>query len=141
MYTYKRKAQFHETDRMGIIHHSNYIKWMEEARVGMMDLLGVSYRDMEDKYRIGSPVVSVNVDYKKYVEFGDELEIEVSVKKYNGAILEVCYNIVNRTKDQLAATAWSKHCFLKDGKLVSLKHEIPELDRSFREELKKDTTE
>ena len=35
-YTYYRKAQYHETDQMGIIHHSNYVKWMEEARIGYM---------------------------------------------------------------------------------------------------------
>ena len=33
MFKYIRKAQYHETDKMGIIHHSNYIKWMEEARI------------------------------------------------------------------------------------------------------------
>ena len=32
-YTYYRKAQYHETDQMGIIHHSNYVKWMEEASI------------------------------------------------------------------------------------------------------------
>lgn len=136
MYIYKRKAQFHETDKMGIVHHANYLKWMEEARIEYMDSLGLTYRAMEDEYRIASPVASVNVDYKRYVEFGDELEIQVTVQKYNGAILEVCYNILNKTKDQQAASAWSKHCFLKDGTLVSLKHELPDMDRRLREELK-----
>ena len=41
MFVYKRRAQYHETDQMGIIHHSNYVKWMEEARVRFMDLLGL----------------------------------------------------------------------------------------------------
>ena len=39
-YTYYRKAQYHETDQMGIIHHSNYVKWMEEARIGYMSRMG-----------------------------------------------------------------------------------------------------
>ena len=42
-YTYCRKAQYHETDQMGIIHHSNYVKWMEEARIGYMNQMGFSY--------------------------------------------------------------------------------------------------
>lgn len=42
-YTYYRKAQYHETDQMGIIHHSNYVKWMEEARIGYMSRMGFSY--------------------------------------------------------------------------------------------------
>ena len=43
-YTYYRKAQYHETDQMGIIHHSNYVKWMEEARIGYMNQMGFSYK-------------------------------------------------------------------------------------------------
>ncbi|WP_419094243.1 acyl-CoA thioesterase, partial [[Ruminococcus] torques] len=44
MYSYIRKAKYHETDQMGIIHHANYIKWMEEARIAMLDQLGFPYR-------------------------------------------------------------------------------------------------
>ena len=40
MGVYRRKAQYHETDQMGIIHHSNYVKWMEEARIDFMKELG-----------------------------------------------------------------------------------------------------
>ena len=134
MFTYRRKAQFHETDKMGMIHHSNYIKWMEEARIEYMNTLGLSYRAMEDEYGIGSPVVSVNVEYKHYVEFGDELEIDVSIPKYNGAILEVSYEFRNLTKGLKAAEARSKHCFLKDGTLVSLKKELPGLHARLKEE-------
>ena len=41
---YLRKAQFYETDGMGIIYHGNYIHWMEEARTDLMDQIGWSYR-------------------------------------------------------------------------------------------------
>ena len=34
------KAQYYETDQMGIIHHSNYIRWFEEARVGFLEEIG-----------------------------------------------------------------------------------------------------
>ena len=40
MGVYRRKAQYHETDQMGIIHHSNYVKWMEEARIDFMKEMG-----------------------------------------------------------------------------------------------------
>ena len=43
MGVYRRKAQYHETDQMGIIHHSNYVKWMEEARIDFMKELGFGY--------------------------------------------------------------------------------------------------
>jgi len=62
-YTYCRKAQYHETDQMGIIHHSNYVKWMEEARIGYMNQMGFSYKKVEELGVI-SPVVEISVAYK-----------------------------------------------------------------------------
>lgn len=44
---YTHQAQYYETDQMGIIHHSNYIRWMEEARMDLMDQIGLSYKEME----------------------------------------------------------------------------------------------
>ena len=134
MYVYRRKAQYHETDRMGIIHHANYIKWMEEARIEFMDSIGLTYREMEDM-GITSPVVSVNVEYKKQVEFGDKVEIRISVAKYDGAVLELEYEIYNITKDELCTVAQSRHCFLHDDRLVSLKKELPKLDTDLREQM------
>lgn len=44
---YEHHAKYYETDQMGIIHHSNYIKWMEEARMDLMEQIGLSYKEME----------------------------------------------------------------------------------------------
>ena len=41
---YEHHAKYYETDQMGIIHHSNYIKWMEEARMDLMEQIGLSYK-------------------------------------------------------------------------------------------------
>ncbi len=58
---YEHHAKYYETDQMGIIHHSNYVKWMEEARLDLMDQIGLNYRQMEDM-EIISPVLSISVD-------------------------------------------------------------------------------
>lgn len=126
-YTYYRKAQYHETDQMGIIHHSNYVKWMEEARIGYMNQMGFSYKTVEEMGII-SPVVEISVAYKKQVSFDDEIQISVSIKKYNGISLEFNYQFFNITKNEICTTAYSRHCFLKNGKLISVKKEVPELD-------------
>ena len=126
-YTYYRKAQYHETDQMGIVHHSNYVKWMEEARIGYMDQMGFSYKRVEEMGII-SPVVEISVAYKKQVSFDDEIQIRVSVKKYNGISLEFNYEFYNTTRNEICTTAYSRHCFLKNGKLISVKKEVPELD-------------
>ena len=126
-YTYYRKAQYHETDQMGIIHHYNYVKWMEEARIGYMNQMGFSYKRVEEMGII-SPVVEISVAYKKQVSFDDEIQISVSIKKYNGISLEFNYQFFNITKNEICTTAYSRHCFLKNGKLISVKKEVPELD-------------
>ena len=52
---YEHKTQYYETDQMGIIHHSNYIRWFEEARVHMMEQLGMGYDAMEEAGVIRMP--------------------------------------------------------------------------------------
>lgn len=132
MFVYRRRAQYHETDQMGIIHHSNYVKWMEEARVRFMDVLGLGYREMEDR-GVQSPVADISVSYKKSLRFDDEVEIHVFVTKYNGAVLELGYEFTKVDSGEICTKASSRHGFIKDGKLVSLKKVLPELDQKIRE--------
>ena len=65
---YEHHAQYYETDQMGIIHHSNYVRWMEEARMDLMDQIGLNYKQMEEM-EIISPVLSVSVEYHSMVHF------------------------------------------------------------------------
>lgn len=134
MFKYLRKAHYHETDQMGLIHHSNYVKWMEEARIAFMDELGLSYRSLEES-GIASPVTGINVEYKKPVRFDDEIEIRVNIGKYTGVKLEVKYSMYNVTSGELAAEAISTHCFIKDGRIISLKRDKPELDDMIRKSM------
>ena len=46
---YKHKVHYYETDKMGIVHHSNYIRWMEEARVDFLDKIGWKSEEKEKK--------------------------------------------------------------------------------------------
>ena len=134
MFCYQRQAQYHETDQMGIIHHSNYVKWMEEARGAYLSAIGTDYNGVEKKGII-SPVVSISLDYKKPVEYEDRIEIALSMETYNGIVMEFSYRFYNRTKEELCTEAKSRHCFLKDGRVISLKKLEPALDSIFREQL------
>ncbi len=126
MFTYAKKAQYHETDQMGIIHHANYVKWMEEARLAYLEELGLGYKQVENE-QVFSPVVSVAVQYKSPVRFADEVEIKVFVKEYTAVKLELAYEFFNKTTNQLCSTASSVHCFIKNGKIISLKKDMPAL--------------
>lgn len=133
---YIHNAKYYETDQMGIVHHSNYIRWMEEARMDVMSQFGISYRKMEEMGVI-SPVVSVACQYKDMVHFDDTVEIQITVTKYNGVKLELEYEMKDSQTGELRTTGTSTHCFLdKEGHVISLKHAYPDIDKSFREMMK-----
>lgn len=129
MFKYERRAYYHETDQMGIIHHSNYLKWMEEARIALMDKLGFSYKKMED-LGIISPVIFASCEYKKPVLFNDDVTICVSVEEYNGLKLTFNYEIINNNGD-VSTIGKTKHCFMKNNKIISLKRTLPEFHDVF----------
>ena len=132
MYSYEHQAQYYETDQMGIIHHSNYIRWFESARIGYMSHIGVDYRDME-KMGIISPVLAVNCTYKSMVHFGDVVEIMPKVEKYNGVKLELSYVIRDKETQEIRTYGESRHCFLdREGRPLSLKKACPVFDAAFR---------
>ena len=45
---YEHRVSYYETDQMGIVHHSNYIRWFEDARVDFLEKVGFSYAKMEE---------------------------------------------------------------------------------------------
>ena len=85
-YTYERKINYYETDKMGVVHHSNYIRFLEEARCYYLESENMPFVSFEER-GITIPVLGVNCQYKHHVTFGDTLLISVFVKSYNGVRL------------------------------------------------------
>jgi acyl-CoA thioester hydrolase len=131
MLVYKRKAHYHEVDKMGVVHHSNYVKWMEEARIEAVAEFGISFKEAEEN-GILSPIVNISVDYKRPVAFGDEVEIRVTILKYTGAVMELGYEFYNLTAGCLCTVATSRNCFVVGGRVTSLKKAAPEADAKLR---------
>lgn len=132
MEKYVHRVQYYETDRMGITHHSNYIRWMEEARVDFMARIGWPYDRMEDE-GIASPVLAVNARYKTSTTFGDEVTIDVKVAEYTGVRLVISYRMENQD-GKLVCEGSTEHCFVgKDGKLLKLKRGYPEFHETLLE--------
>ncbi|SKB69570.1 acyl-CoA thioester hydrolase [Lachnospiraceae bacterium] len=131
-FIYRRSANYYETDQMSIIHHSNYVRWMEEARMAWMASLGVDYAEME---RLGviSPVISVDVKYKKPVLYGETVDIAVTVKKYNGVKLSLGYEMKNVETGEVTTIGETSHGFLKENKIISLQKELPEMHSMLEE--------
>lgn len=126
MNAYLRKVQYYETDMMGVVHHANYIRWMEEARIDFMDQLGFPYAAMEAQ-GVLSPVKSVSCEYRRPCTFGDEIRIIVSVADFNGVVLKIRYQMEKATDGETVCEARSEHVFLnKEGRFIRLKRELPE---------------
>lgn len=122
---YTHTVQYYETDKMGITHHSNYIRWMEEARVDFLRQMGWDYVKLES-LGIVSPVTAVECRYKVSTTFSDQITIYVSVEEFKGVRLKLHY-IMNNEDGQCVCQAYSEHCFMDhSGNLIRLKKEFPE---------------
>lgn len=129
---FKRYVNYYETDRMGIVHHSNYIRYFEEARLDMLANLQMDYPTIEAS-GIMIPVTFVDCQYLKPLRYGDEMKIESKLTKYNGIKMEVSYEIYNNKTGELCTTGKSGHCFLyPDMKPVRMKRDFPELYQSLK---------
>lgn len=131
MREYRHKVQYYETDQMGIVHHSNYIRWFEEARTDLMEQMGLGYDRMEAAGII-SPVLSVQADYLRMVRFGDTVTIQTAVREYNGIKLTVSYEVISDKTGMVHCKGETRHCFLNaDGRPVSLKRENTDFHEMF----------
>ncbi|MBQ9785807.1 MAG: acyl-CoA thioesterase [Clostridia bacterium] len=130
MVCYKRKIMYYETDRMGITHHSNYVRIMEEARLNYLEAVGLSYAALEETGLI-SPVLGVNCQYKESTTYDDALEVEVRLAEYNGVRLKFAYVMKKTSSGKTVFTATSEHCFLnKEGRIIRFKNAYPEMHQT-----------
>ena len=130
---YEHHTKYHETDQQGIIHHSNYVKWLEDARMNLMEQLGLGYKQMETM-ELMSPILSMSIEFRSVVKFDDTVVIDTQLISYDGYKMEIAYRIYDKKTGEDRAIAKSKHCFVnKSGMPISLKRVYPELDTKFFE--------
>lgn len=124
MNPYKHKVQYYETDQMGVTHHSNYIRWMEESRIDFLSQIGWDYAKLEKDGFI-SPVTAVSCKYTRPATFGEEVSIVVNVSEFKGVRLVLEYHMTN-AEGETVCKGMSEHCFVgNNGKLIRLKKELP----------------
>ncbi|SCW57561.1 acyl-CoA thioester hydrolase [Ruminococcaceae bacterium YRB3002] len=135
---YEHQVQYYETDQMAIAHHSNYIRWFEEARIRFFEELGLGYKQSEAEGII-SPVVSVEANYKSMSRFYDIVVIRVSMTDYTGVRCALKYEIRDKETGELRCTGRSKHCFIDpNGKVLSIKRVSPERHKLFEEAVERE---
>lgn len=126
MKPYERSVAYYETDKMGIVHHSNYVRWFEEARIDYMNQVGIGYAEMEAAGVI-SPVLGVNCEYKTMARFPEVFQVEAKLKEFNGIRMKLAYTVTDKATGEVRCVGETAHCFLNDQyKPVSLKKSYPE---------------
>lgn len=131
-YTYERKVNYYETDKMGVVHHSNYIRYMEEARGYWLEYLEIPFELWEEK-NITIPVLGVNCNYKYHVTSGDTIIIELYIKEFTGVKLILGYEIKDKNTGKIVLTGETKHCFTDNNlKPLNLKKAAPEFSEKFQ---------
>lgn len=130
MQDYEHQAKYYETDQMGIIHHSNYIRWMEEARIDYLGAIGFPMEKIEEA-GVVSPVVTVSCEYRRSCRLNEWICVHIEVQRYNGIKLTLGYRMYEKESGEVRANGTSSQCFTtKDGKLLNLKKAYPALHQA-----------
>lgn len=125
--SYKRRVNYYETDKMKIVHHTNYVRYFEEARIDFMRQINCSCSELEAEGII-IPVVDAFARFYKSLKFDDEFYVQVKLDKFNGARMEFSYEIRFSKDNSLAVTGHTSHCFVNEAmKPISVKRKFPKV--------------
>ena len=107
--TLRHRVAFYETDAMAIVHHANYVRFLEEARVVWLDEHDRPYRDYAAE-GLHFATTHVEVNYRKSARFDDWLDVTTWLEWVRGVSLRMAYEI--RRSDELVATAATEHAMV-----------------------------
>ena len=103
-------AAYADTDQMGFVHHSNYLKYLENARWEAFRTMGLTYKKIEDE-GILMPVIDINLRFFKPIYYDDEILIKMHFKLISPTKLNIEYKVFNDS-DQLIHSANTLLAFL-----------------------------
>ncbi|MCL1630612.1 acyl-CoA thioesterase [Sporolactobacillus sp. CPB3-1] len=125
--TTKIAVRYNETDKMGIVHHSQYVIYFEIARTQFVRQAGIPYRKIEED-GLMMPVLGVEVHYHSPAYYDDSLIVETSIASYDSIKMTFNYKIFRESDHCLLADGSSMHCWT-DANLrpVSIRRKNPQL--------------
>lgn len=136
-YTAEEEIQilYADTDMMGVIHHANYIKWLELGRMKLIEDIGYDYVAMErDGYY--APVYNVDITYKKALKYGDAAVVKTWIAGNTGMRTDYGFQIVNG-HGEICTEGTTTHLVVKkvDGefKAVPFKRAFPEWHQKYEQ--------
>ena len=118
---YLHNVKYYETDCMRIVHHSNYIRWFEEARIDYFSKIGTPYAQMEAEGFV-APVLSVSCEYRSMTRFGEDVYVLLSLEECTGIRFSFAYRVIDARTGEVRCTGNSRHCFIDgEGRPINLK--------------------
>ena len=103
------RVRYAETDKMGVVYHSNFIVWFEIGRVEMLRQLGFRYRDMERDDDCHIAVADVRVRFKAPARYDDEILVRTKLKNVRDSLLQFGYEIFRAEDRTLLAEGETTH--------------------------------
>lgn len=132
-HTIEIEPRYSETDQMGVIYHGNYFSYFEIARTNLFEVIGYSYRRIEDEGII-LPVTEANCRYKKAIKYGETIMVEAEIDFIKRVTIGFNYKIYSKADNELLAIGFTHHGFVtKDLKPIRFR----DFNEAFQEVLKK----
>ena len=127
IYKTEVRVPFADTDRMGIVYHTNYIKYFEVGRTEYLREIGYPYIQLEED-GIWLPVASVYCEYKSPAKYDDLLTVNTWVGEFKSATIIMAYEVYRKETDELLVRGETKHPITDDKlKPIRLRNVKPEL--------------
>lgn len=124
------RVRYVETDKMGIVHHSNYAAWFEVGRSDFIRKLGTSYSEIEKNFELWLPLIGLRCNFLGHAGYDDILIIKTRIKQYSGVRLVFYYEILKKESSKLITTGETEHVWTTQSlKPVNLKKYRPELHK------------
>lgn len=123
-YTHRLKVRPYETDRMGVVHHSRYAVYLEEARTEFLRSTGLPYKEVE-KLGLFLVVAQMSMKFMKPVVAGDELDIECRLSGVSRVTMTHEYRIRRAGGAEVLCEAMTRlACVDSSGRPTALPEEI-----------------
>ena len=110
------RVRYAETDRMGLLHHANYLVYFEQARTELLRTAGGNYKDLEDR-GFFLVISKLEVKYKSPAYYDDVLTIRTTVTRSSPIRLEHRYEVFRDGRKLVAEGTTTLACVDRDGKL------------------------
>ena len=108
------RVRYAETDRMGVVYHSNFVIWFEVGRVELLRQLGFEYSSMEKEDNCHIPVVDLRVRFKAPALYDDEIVIRTRLANARQSLLHFTYEVLRAADQTLLATGETMHIIVDE---------------------------